>query len=100
VAGGPVLTVGIPASITHSRSVSFEDSAEAPDPLVFRGSARFSYASWAMGFGGASYQWIQLGDAEAFGGGFQFGWDASIAGGAGISTVISTERMACVCESP
>ena len=98
VAGGFTLTLGIPASITHSRSVTFEDNNTTPDPNVFSGSAKFAYISWAASFPGVSYQWVQLGEAVSLGSGKQMGWDASIAGGAGISTLVESKIENCGCE--
>jgi hypothetical protein len=98
IAGGMTLTAGIPASFTHSRSVKFEDNLSTPDPSVFSGSAKYVYASWAMGHAGVSYQWIKLGGATALGGGHQMGWDTSVAGGAGISTVVNSSIKDCECE--
>ena len=98
VAGGSTLTLGIPASATYSRSVEFTDDNTEVDPNVFSGSAKYAYASWAATFVGASYQYIQLGGATALGGGSQMGWDASVATGAGISTVINSTIIECECE--
>ena len=97
VAGGTMLTAGAPISLTHSRGVEFTDSRTRLDPMVFHGEAKYAYASYALLPAGASYQWIKLGDAESIGGGFQQGWDASIAVGAGISTVTKIEIVEC-CE--
>ena len=41
---------------------------------------------------------LQLGGARLIGGGFQMGYDASISGGAGISTVTSSSVVDCECE--
>jgi RHS repeat-associated protein len=97
VAGGFMLSVGIPASFTHSRSVTFTDSYNKPNANVFSGPSKYAYASWAMGHAGYGYQIIQLGNAKTQGGGGQFGWDASLTGGAGVSSVVSTKTISCGC---
>ncbi len=97
-AGGPIVTGGMPFSLTHSREVTFNDNLSTPDPFVFEGSAKFGYASWAIGFGGFSWQKIVLGGASTQGGGFQMGYDASVASGAGISYVDSSKIEKCECE--
>ncbi len=98
VAGGTMLTLGIPMSFTYSRDVTFNDGKSQVDPSVFAGEARYGYASWAMSFTGVGYQWLQIGDAEAIGGGYQRGWDLSVAAGAGVSTVTKSSITSCGCE--
>jgi len=97
IAGGPALSGGAPLSGTYSRDVTFVDNKKSVDGWVFIGPAFFSYVSYALGPAGASYQFIQLGDAESLGGGFQQGWDASGAVGGGVSTVHDLKRIDCEC---
>ena len=98
VAGGTMLSAGIPASYTYSRSVTFSDDRNEPDPSVFAGDAKYVVASWAMTFAGVSAQVVKLGDAIAVGTGYQIGWDASVTAGAGISTVVKSRIESCRCD--
>ena len=97
VAGGTAVMVGIPISGTYSRDVVFTDKKSSPDPSVFSGQSAFFYASWALGLVGVSVQKVQLGGAETSGVGYQMGWDASAAAGAGISTVVKSSSSVCEC---
>ncbi len=98
VAGGAALSMGIPASFTYSKSVTFTDNRSTPSSSVFSGSSAYVYASWAMGYAGISAQSIRLGNANMTGVGGQFGWDTSITGGVGISTVTSASTSSCGCN--
>jgi len=98
VAGGPAVGAGATAAATGSKGVKFEDDRSSVDPFVFDGSAKFVGASWALGFMGYSWQAVQLGGARTIGGGYQMGWDASISGGAGISTVTYGKIEDCSCK--
>lgn len=97
IAGGPAVGAGVDYSATWSK-VEFEDDSSMVNTFVFSGSARFVAASWAAGFMGYSWQAIQLGNALSIGGGSQTGWDASIFGGAGISTVTDSKIEDCDCN--
>ncbi len=97
IAGGPA--VGFGTQITGSFSkANFEDGNNVADPLVFQGRALYAGISYA--FIGIAYQYgaVQLGGARSLGGGHQVGIDASISGGAGISTVTAIRKIDCSCE--
>ncbi len=96
-AGGFAVGAGVDVSGSFSNDVEFNDNRSAIDPFVFDGGSKYVGASWALGFMGYSWQAVQLGDARTVGGGFQMGWDASIIGGAGTSTVTNTKTEDCGC---
>ena len=98
VAGGPAVGGDISFGGTYQMAVDFDDDLSTVDPYVFDGPAKFVGASWALAFMGYSWQAIELGDARSVGGGYQFGWDLSITGGAGISTVTHGKIESCGCK--
>lgn len=96
VAGGFALGAGAVATGT-SGSAAFEDANTVPDASVFQGTSY--YGSIGLAFIGIGYQasGYRLGDAWSIGHGYQFGWDASALGGAGISTVVDSKVETCGC---
>ena len=97
IAGGPAVGVGVTASGSKG-SVSFEDGNSVPRPDIFRGPSKFLSASYAFAGIGYGISAIELGGARSIGGGPLEGWDASIFGGAGISTVTDISYEDCSCE--
>ncbi len=95
VAGG--FSVGLGGGVGGYSKITFEDGKSNVDPFVFSGRAMFSSASYAFIGLGYSYSAIELGSARSIGGGYYVGYDASIIGGAGISTVVSSSVETC-CE--
>lgn len=98
IAGGSALMAGMPMGYTYSRSVTFNDGLDYVDPNVFAGQATYAYLSFAAGFAGYGYQWLNLGSASTRSGGFQMGWDMSAAGGAGNSNVVEQKITECECN--
>jgi RHS repeat-associated protein len=97
VAGGFAVGIGLDVSGTYAGEVTFEDYRSAVDPLVFDGQARYANISYALGFLGYGFQLIQLGEARAVGGGYQFGYDSSLHTGIGVSTVVKNLKEECDC---
>jgi hypothetical protein len=97
-AGSFAVGVGVDISRSVANDVDFNDTNSTVDPFVFDGPSKYVGASWALGFMGYSWQAVQLGEARTVGGGFQMGWDASIMGGAGISTVTKSKSEDCGCN--
>lgn len=96
VAGGPV--VGIGAEVAGVRSdIKFTDELNYILPTVFEGRSMFASASYAFGAFGYGFSAVELGGGVSIGHGWQVGWDASITGGAGISTVTKVTWEEC-CE--
>lgn len=96
VAGGPAVGLGVTVAGVRS-DVIFHDDLDYIFPSVFDGRAMFASASYAfLGFG-YGFSAVELGSAYSVGSGWQVGWDASVSGGAGISTVTKIEWEDC-CE--
>jgi len=97
VAGGFAVGFGADATITKSH-IMFKDNLNYIDPYVFEGRSLFTgagYAFFGIGYGANA---IQLGGATSIGKGPESGWDASVYGGAGISTVTNAKTEKCGCE--
>ena len=110
LAGGFAVGFGAVATGT-SGSITFEDGLSTPDPFVFEGRAKFVGAGLAFGPKnpspgiarptgiGVSAAAIQLGGARSLDSGWEYGLDASVFGGAGISTVQDASRESCSCNA-
>ncbi|MHB8388942.1 MAG: RHS repeat-associated core domain-containing protein [Acidobacteriaceae bacterium] len=110
LAGGFAVGFGAVATGT-SGSITFEDGLSTPDPFVFEGRAKFVGAGLAFGPKnpspgiarptgiGVSAAAIQLGGARSLDYGWEYGLDASVFGGAGISTVQDASRESCSCNA-
>jgi len=94
IAGGPAVGFGAQFAGSVGRA-AFKDSNFIPDPQVFQGRALFAGISYA--FIGVAWEAhsIQLGGAVSIGHGHQVGYDASVYGGVGVSTVTGVTRIEC-----
>ena len=76
-----------------SSDIEFEDSLLIPDAKVFGGAALFFGTGAAISDAGLGFGAIQLGQARSVGWSKLEGFDLSVFGGAGISTVTSVEEL-------
>lgn len=110
LAGGFAVGLGAIATAT-SGNITFEDGLSTPDPFVFEGEAKFVGAGIAFGpknprpgpgrptgIGGSAAA-FQLGGARSIDFGLEYGLDASIFGGAGISIVQDASTESCGCKA-
>ena len=94
IAGGFAVGFGV-SSAGSGSDITFEDNLSEVDPFVFEGGSKFVSAGYAFIGIGYGFSAIQLGGATSISAGHLMGWDASISGGAGISTVVSSSVEEC-----